>query len=192
MLIRIFLVAASCSALLPQIVAAQTFYGDVNFGTAPTEIDLPIPVSDDDFNLQIVKARIGFAAAKHLSVEAEFMVGTDDQVSSLYGIIDGGFTRTGVFDFGLGQGASVFARGNWPVGNRAEVFARLGYASLEFDFDAGGENARRLREVEAGIAYGVGAAYALTDRFYFRGDITRYNSEYFDSETVTVGAGVKF
>lgn len=64
--------------------------------------------------------------------------------------------------------------GHIPIGEKASVFARLGYVrtELEYEYSASG-----FIVDSDGVASGFGGQYMFTDRFGIRGDFTRMDTD---------------
>lgn len=180
-------------APVPGLASAQDFYveGAVGAGTFETENVLS-DISDDDFNL--VGARAGWEVNEYFAVEGEYFFGLNDHQQSY----PNGFEPF----IGLATKASIdsaygiFAKTNAPIGDALNLFARVGYAGVETDYDGRYEAGERedfsYSDTDYDIAFGVGASYDFTDRFYARVDATTYSIEWLDKQSITVGAGVRF
>ena len=91
---------------------------------------------------------------------------------------------------GLHSSAGIFGKYAVPVNERLDLHARLGVASQEFEYKTGGR--KDFIDTFQGLAYGLGGTLNLTDTLYLRGDATRYDSSDAETDTISIGAGIRF
>ena len=77
-----------------------------------------------------------------------------------------------------------------PVNERFDLHARLGFDSLEYEYKTGGE--KDFIETYEGLAFGLDGTLNLTDTLYLRGDATRYDSSDAETDSFSIGAGLRF
>lgn len=177
----------------PGLASAQEFYaeGAIGAGTFETE-NVVFDKSDDDFNL--VGARAGWELNEYFAVEGEYFFGLNEHELSYRN------TATNLDDLttkaGIGSTYGVYAKANAPIGDALNVFARVGYAGVETDYDGRFKGGERVifsySDTDHTAAFGIGASYDFTGRLYAHVDATTYSLEWLDKQTVTIGAGVRF
>jgi outer membrane immunogenic protein len=113
----------------------------------------------DDGNLGAVTARGRYMFTDNFGAEGEASFGVGSEET--YG-----------FDIGISNSFGAFAVVGAPLSTRSNVFARLGYATTEFDVTGYGYDVSASID---GIAYGVGGEFFFTDSFGIRGDYTGYD-----------------
>lgn len=203
----IFLGASLC---LATPAFADDFYidGGVSLLTVDGD-DLIDPVIGPDH--ESLGAHFGVNVTKHFSIEGEAIIGLDS---------DSSIGQTTFTDLGgdpaqvrrtdrwtetsLSYIVGAYVRGNVPVTSKLTVFGRVGIAQVELDRTS---NYRAIVSnsdeepiatsssntfSDVGPALGVGATYALSDKIYVRGDLTRYDLPYGDADNVMIGAGLRF
>lgn len=127
-----------------------------------------------------VGARGGYSFNENFSLEGELQTGLNDE--DIYLI-------SGEADVSLKSTAAIFGRFSVPVSKRLNVYSRVGYASSEFETGTVfGDFSRTV----VGGAYGLGATFNLTDKIYIRGDATRYDTNTIESDSIAIGAGLRF
>ncbi|WP_415898009.1 porin family protein [Neptuniibacter sp. QD72_48] len=83
-----------------------------------------------------------------------------------------------------GDAYSLALLGKLPVGEKAEVFAKLGYARIDADADVANTT---VSESESDVLYGLGANYSVTEKVDLRLEWERMD---FEDEVDTVSLGV--
>lgn len=139
---------AACALLAaPAIASAQespSFYGTIGY------TNLHIDADDIDVNLGGIEGRVGVAVNQYFAFEGEAAIGiADDTVDVLGTPVDVSMNWT----FG------AYAVVTLPVSEQFQVFGRLGYATTEFEADAGGGSAS---DSGGDYAFGVGAQAFFT------------------------------
>ncbi|WP_415905643.1 porin family protein [Neptuniibacter sp. QD48_55] len=84
-----------------------------------------------------------------------------------------------------GDAYSVALLGKLPVGEKAEFFAKLGYAHIDADADI--NNLASVSEDDSDVLYGLGANYSVTEKVDLRLEWERMD---FEDEVDTVSLGV--
>ena len=119
---------------------------------------------DDDFRFGTATARIGLRIRRYLGVEGEVGLGLrgDQQAAP-----------AGTIEVDLATQYAVYAVGFLPVTPDADLFARVGYGSIEFQLDGGGFT--DVSQDKGSFNYGVGAQYRFDGSNGIRADFTRYD-----------------
>lgn len=156
--------------------------------------------SDYDEEEEIAGVRGGFNFTPHFAVEGEFIAGIDDNTfsySSVHPVTDERIDTD--VNYGLDSVISVFGKATLPVGDKFALHARMGVThtkttstSRSVASESGEIWENSLERNEAGVAYGIGATFNLTDKIYTRADATRYEGFAEDLEAVTVSVGFKY
>lgn len=131
---------AACALLAaPAIASAQeapTWYAGVGY------TNLHIDSDDLDVNLGGIEGRVGVSLNKYFSVEGEAAIGIADDTVDVLGT---------PVDVSMNWQFGAYAVLTLPVSDQFEVFGRVGYATTEFEADAGGGSA-----TDSGGDYAVG------------------------------------
>jgi len=210
MQIRTTMILLGASFMLATPAIADGFYVDGGISLIAVDgDDLIDPVIDPQF--ESLGAHFGVDVSKHFSVEGEAIIGLNSEYAiGRASTIDLGgdpaqfrwtdFTTESSLNYVVG----AYARGNFPVTTKLNVFGRLGYAQVELDQNT------RVRStvsnsddepvaysvsnisVERGPAFGAGVTYDLTDKIYVRGDLTRYDIDFGEFDNLMIGAGIRF
>lgn len=137
-------------------------------------------IGPDDNAISSVGLRGGYQLTKYFSVEAEAQTGLEGDSSYALGL----------GEINLHAAYGLFGKYSVPVSDRLSLHGRVGLASNEYkiESDLGGE----LITTSDGFAFGVGTTFDLTDTLYLRGDLTQHNSYSADSNSVSIGAGLRF
>jgi len=124
--------------------------------------------------------RLGYRANQYVGVEAEYS----------NGVIDGDF---GGLDADV-EASGAFIVGYLPVGERIDVFARAGYSAADlFATGSCGSGCTTTASTdEEGVSYGIGVVYQLTDRFRVRGEYTRAEGDFRDTDAFGVSGAYQF
>ena len=156
-----------------QDTSDTTVYGTVGYANV---------ASDDgaDVNLGAIQGRIGARFGKYFGVEGELATGVKDDSYDVLG--------TNV-DVDLKHEVGAFVVGNYPVTDRFDLFARVGYAWAEAKAKGGGVSATADLD---GVAYGVGGQYFFTDKDGVRVDYTRHDGNDAEADVVGVSYVRKF
>ena len=139
---------AACALLaVPAMASAQeaaTFYGTIGY------TNLHIDADDLDVNLGGIEGRVGVSLNKYFSVEGEAAIGVADDTVDVLG--------TDV-DVSMNWTFGAYAVVTLPISEQVQVFGRLGYATTEFEADAGGGTAS---DSGSDYAFGIGAQAFFT------------------------------
>ena len=83
--------------------------------------------------------------------------------------------------------------GRFPVSNRFNVLGRVGYHNTELDLELDdGTTSVSDDFSEDGIAYGVGAEYAIDRKTSVRADYTIYDFDGADADAISLAVSRKF
>lgn len=122
---------------------------------------------DLDTDIYGIQGRLGYQSANYFGAEVEGSIGLTKDKQTL-GALD---TELGV-DYSVG----AFALGRLPVSERFNVIGRVGYHATKFNGEIDdGVTVIEDSETYDGVAYGVGAEYALNPQNSLRLDYTRYD-----------------
>lgn len=154
-------VQVAALALIAAAVAcpagAQTWttpeiYGGLGYSRAHNEDGI-----DLDFNA--VTGRVGARFNPYLALEAEVLTDTGD-----HSVLGG--------DVSLDYAWAVYAVGFYPVTQRIEVFARVGYGNTRYDIDL---PLISDVDIDPSTNYGAGVQYWFDDRNGVRADYTYHD-----------------
>ena len=164
MIKTIWLPALAATAVLSGSAMAQTTYGNVGYQA----------LSGDDVTLGSIVGRVGFDLSDYFGLEAEASFGVvDDEVTI-------GATDIDVSaDFGFGG----FLVGRLPLDNGSSLFARVGYASVTIEGEAGGITASEDLD---GFAYGIGGNFIFDGANGVRLDYTRLDGDGGDGDAYSI------
>ncbi|MFN3212610.1 MAG: porin family protein [Henriciella sp.] len=113
--------------------------------------------------LGAVTARGGFKFNDYFGIEGEGSVGSgSEDVDDVVGA-----------EIELGSQYAAYLVGTYPLSDRFDFTARVGYGELDFDVSVG--ELSESAKIEA-FAVGLGGEYSLTDNFGLRLDFTRFES----------------
>lgn len=143
---------------------------------------------DVDSDLYGVQGRLGWQSKSFFGAEVEGSYGFNEDEAS----VDFG-TGLVTAESGIKTQIAGFGVARLPLSERFNVLGRVGYHNTEFDaeFDDG----VTVLETEFstdGIAYGVGAEYALGRNTALRADYTRYDFDGADADAVSLAVKRKF
>jgi hypothetical protein len=174
--------AASAAALATVGFAGAASAQDTTDTTVYGTVGYANVSADDgaDVNLGALQGRLGARFGKYFGVEGELAVGVKDDSFDVLG--------TNV-DVDLKHEVGVFAVGNYPITDRLDVFARVGYAWAEAKAKGGGISDTANLD---GIAYGVGGQYFFTDKDGVRLDYTRHDGNDAEADVFGVSYVRKF
>ena len=153
-----------------------------------------------------ITARIGFQMTPMFGFEADLSAGIDDgdfDFDSTEDDLDFDDNNDGDFtdiinvsgDLGLDFLAAAYARAVFPVADKFELSARVGYAYAEVNANAvtpGGNTVTFAEDAEDGWTAGAGVTYDLTENLDLRADYTWYGFDAVDTTGATVALGFKF
>jgi predicted porin len=60
-------------------------------------------------------------------------------------------------------GINLSVKGNWPVTEQFDVFAKVGYFFWDADIDSAGDGGQEASESGSDISWDIGAGYDFTD-----------------------------
>ena len=159
------LLASAAFAISPAMADDAGFYVGAGVGEFGLEID---GFDDSDTAFKVFG---GYQFIKYLGVELEY--------------IDGGTAE----DFGLKVDVSGFnlsLMGILPVGERFDLFAKLGM--IAWDADAPGIGSDSGED----LSWGIGAGYAFTDNLGARLEYQGFEIEDADGDMISIGMCWKF
>lgn len=130
----------------------------------------------DDISLGSAQARMGLRFGRHLGVEGELSQGVKSDDITVGGV------RTEVK---ARPAAAAYGVAYLPVGERADLFARVGYGTSRYRVTQGPVS---VSDVDHNINYGVGGQYFFSDKDGVRVDYTRktFNKADDDADTASV------
>ena len=134
---------------------------------------------DVDTDLVGLQGRVGYQPHPIFGAELEASVGiVDEDVSAQLQTEELPNARG---DFMVDSQFAAFATARAPLGDRFSVLGRVGYHATDIGIElTDGTTRANVGEAVDGLAYGVGAEYALSPRSSLRADYTGYE---FDSST---------
>jgi opacity protein-like surface antigen len=178
--------------------------------TADSEIE---SVDDIGENVNALTARVGYQFTPIFAFEADASFGIDEGDFDFQGdredlIQDDGdgnlgnvVRAAGTGDLGIDYLVAGFARVNYPIADRLEIFGRLGYAFVEAEInarldpsegDTNGDPVEIASGSDDGIAFGGGVAYDFNEAWQLRADYTRYEFDGAEANAGTVMIEYKF
>jgi opacity protein-like surface antigen len=181
-------------------------YVDLNTDTDFESVD------DIGNDVNALMARLGYQFTPMFALEGELTVGVDEGEFDFQGESDD-FDIDGNNDSGSDLGEAVLASGSgdlelnyllgafvkaqYPVADRFDLHARLGYAYIEAEANASldgdpSDGFTLAQGDDNGFAGGVGATFDLTESFQLRADYTRYEFDDVDADSATVAVEFKF
>ncbi|MDP1632118.1 MAG: porin family protein [Caulobacter sp.] len=146
--------AALLTATVPAMAHAEPqWYGTAGYAGADA----------DSANLGALQGRVGVKLTPYIGFEGELGAGVkDDDVA----------VGAGSVNVKLNYQAAAYAVGYVPVAPNADLFARVGYGTTDFDASAGGTT---FSGSDDGFAWGVGGQYYFTAKDGVRVDWTRHD-----------------
>lgn len=161
---------------------AQGFYADAGYSFIGIEVDEDGESGDVD--LGALTGHIGYNFSEWLAVEAEGAIGIEDEEASF-----GGVTAS----VGLNYLVGAYAKGQIPIGERINLYARAGLVHAEVEAEVTGAGfSGSESDSESGAAFGAGAEFFFTPQFGIRGDFTRYDIEDTEADAITAAAIFRF
>ncbi len=153
-----------------------------------------------------IGARAGYQFNNVFSIEGELATGiddgefdynTDEDEFDLDDNNDGDFEDliAASGDVQLNYLVGIYGKAEYPVTERLDAYARVGYAYVDIDAELatpGTDTVIAIGDAEDGVAAGAGLSYDLTESLYVKGDYTYYAFENTDTNGVMIGAGYKF
>ena len=176
------MIALAALATVSAPVFAQGFYADA--GYTFINIDVEEDGLSGDVDLGAISGRLGYNFSEWLALEAEGAIGVEDEEVS-----GGGIDAS----IGLNYLIGGYVKGQVPLGERVNLYARAGIVQAELEAEvSGGGFSDSDSASETGAGYGAGAEFAVTEKFGIRGDYTRYDIEDIEADAFTVAATFKF
>jgi len=154
---KVLIAAGAACALLavPALAQAETsWYANIGYTN--------VNVDEVDVNLGLIQGRVGVNLNPYFAVEGEAGFGIADDT------VDIGGTDV---DIEMNSQFAAYIVGKYPVSERFDVYARVGYATYEVEASAGGGSAS---DNGSDVAYGLGAQAFFTDNDGVRFDWTTY------------------
>lgn len=135
-----------------------------------------------------VQGRLGWQSKSFFGAEIEGSFGlTDDDATVEFG----GVPLTS--EIGVDTQIAGFGVARFPVSDRFNILGRVGYHRTEFSGEVtDGVTVADLDFSTDGIAYGLGAEYALGRKTSIRADYTRYDLDGEDADAVSLAIARKF
>ena len=165
-------------------------YGGAHHGLrqAYTYGTLGATLYDVDSDLYGVQGRLGWQSKSFFGAELEGSVGFSDDDA----IVDFGAGPIAA-ESGIDTQIAGFGVARYPLSQKLNVLGRVGYHKTEFSAES--DNGVTVDELEFstdGIAYGVGAEYALGYKTSVRADYTRYDLDGATADAVSLAIARKF
>lgn len=143
---------------------------------------------DVDSELFGVQGRLGWQSKSFFGAEVEGSVGISDDDAT---VIVAGVPLNATT--GVDTQLAAFGVARYPVSDRINVLGRVGYHRTEFTGDVSdGTTTADLDFSTDGIAYGLGAEYALGRKTSVRADYTRYDLDGATADAVSLAIARKF
>jgi outer membrane immunogenic protein len=201
--------AAWCAALAVAVAgaaSAQTERGGVYIQGGYSWLNFEAEDTGYEVDTDAITARIGMQITPMFGIEADISTGIDDggfDFDSDEDDLDFDDNNDGDFtdiinasgDLGLDFMAAAYARAVFPIADKFEVSARVGYAYAEVNGNAvtpGGNTVTFAEDAEDGFTAGAGITYDLTENLELRADYTWYGFDAVDATGTTVALGFKF
>nr|WP_070961125.1 porin family protein [Hyphomonas sp. Mor2] len=172
------LMATAAIALSPAALA-EGWYADAGYTHITSDVDTGAGSADID--LGALSGRLGYDFTPNFGVEGELAFGVNDEEAT-----QGGVTAS----LGLNYLVGAYGKAQVPVAENVNLFARAGVVNAELEAEVTGLGS--TSDSETGAAFGVGGTVDINERFYVRGDYTRYDIEDVEADAFTISAGVRF
>jgi OOP family OmpA-OmpF porin len=105
--------------------------------------------------------------------------------------IDGGTVGEG--DFGIDStGINLSIKGNWPVSEQFDLFAKVGYYFWDADIDVTGDSGQEFNESGSDVSWGIGAGWNFTENLGLVAEYQWFTVEEADSTLWSGGIVWKF
>lgn len=128
-----------------------------------------------NYSLGALKGTYGVVVSEGIALEGSLAAGVSDDTQTI--------TNTSV-KLSLDYMYGVYARPFWKIGDKAEIFGRLGYTKGKLKATAGNQN---LTTDGSDFSYGLGAAFNLSKDTQM---VVDYMSYYDKSDTEIAGFGI--
>ena len=159
-----------------------------------------------DVDTNAVTARLGWQFTPTIGLEAELIGGIDEgnfDFDSTEDDIDFDDNNEGDFtdiinlsgDLGLDFLAAAYGRMTFPISDRLELGARVGYAYAEVNANAvtpGGTVINLAEDAEDGWTAGAGLTFILARNLELRADYTWYGFDEVEAQGATAAIGITF
>ena len=172
------LMITAAMAVTPTALA-EGWYADA--GYTHLTADLEVGTSSADIDLGAISGRVGYDINPNFGVEGELAIGVNDEEAT-----EGGVTAS----LGLNYLVGAYGKAQLPVAENVNLFARAGIVNAELEVEVTGLGS--VSDSETGAGYGFGGTVDINERFYVRGDYTRYDIEDLEADAFTISAGMKF
>lgn len=172
------LLAVSAAFAAPAAMADDWY---VDGGYSFIDIDVDTVIGSADIDLGAIGGHFGYNATPYVGLEGEVLVGVEDEEATSDGI---------TASVGLNYLIGAYGKLQAPLGEKASVFARAGVVSAEAEVSATGFGS--ASDTETGAGYGVGGLFHVNDRFFVRGDYTRYDVEDIEADTFMISVGLAY
>jgi OOP family OmpA-OmpF porin len=191
-------IAASAFAISPAIADDGGFYVGAGIGQASVEVDIDEGISDFDGSDTGFKVLGGYKFGKYVGLELEYIDGgeADDSWRSDTAALSRAstsFSDEVRVEIGFtGWNASVL--GSFPIGERFDVFAKIGAIMWDADFAAvylvDGSVVDRERATDDGtdFSWGVGGSWYFLENFGARIEYQDFDIE--DADASLISASV--
>jgi outer membrane immunogenic protein len=167
--------AALCAAITLAPAASAQLYGGVGYNVFQADT-----TNGDNVDLGTVMGRLGWQFNPLFSVEGEAAVGVQDQDYSVLGT---------TVHVGVDNELGAFAVGHLPIPFVADLYGRIGYATISLNANAG--SAQIAQNDGSGLAYGGGVEFNVL-LLRFRAEYTRYEVDHGNIDSLGVSALLHF
>ena len=128
-----------------------------------------------NYSLGALKGTYGVVVSEGIALEGSLATGVSDDTETI--------ANTSV-KISLDYMYGVYARPFWKIGDKAEIFGRLGYFKGKFKVSAGNTN---VSDDGSDFSYGLGAAFNVSKDTQI---VVDYMSYYDKSDTEVAGFGI--
>jgi hypothetical protein len=135
-----------------------------------------------------LQGRLGYQTASILGGEIEGSIGLIGETSPFNQDVGGGTILSGEFKDGVKHSVAGFATARLPLSPTISTHARVGYHSTKTYADVNFDNApdQETTLTRDGIAYGVGLQMDVTPVDAVRLDVTRYDDDFDNNDSVSL------
>lgn len=176
------LIVLAALATVSAPALAQGLYADA--GYTFITIDVEEEGASGEVELGAISGRVGYNFSEWIAVEAEGAIGVEDEEASFAGV---------TAEVGLNYLVGAYLKGQVPLGERINLYARAGFVQAELEAEvSGGGFSESDSASETGAGYGAGAEVFVTNNLGIRGDYTRYDIEDTEADAFTVAAIFRF
>lgn len=137
-------------------------------------------IEDDILGLQ---GRLGYQATPYLGLEAEGSFGVTEDDEDIGGV---------PYEAEVNHQLAAFATARLPIGDGFSLRGRIGYHTTDYSITTDVAGEPQFEESDDGIAYGIGAEYAINPRDSIRIDGTIYDIDGSNMDSVSVAYQHKF